>query len=41
MSYPAGFDFPLTGSELVILAGESSGKVIRVRKSTEDIKYRR
>ena len=32
--YPAWFIFPLAGSGLVILAGESSGKVIRVREST-------
>ena len=41
MSCPAWFDFSLTGSELVMLAGEGSGKVIRVRKSAEDIKSRR
>jgi hypothetical protein len=41
MSYPARFEFPLTGSELEILVGEGSGKVILVRKSTEDIKSHR
>ena len=32
--YPAWFIFPLAGSWTVILAGEGSGKVIRVREST-------
>jgi hypothetical protein len=41
ISYPAWSTFPLTGLELVILAREGPGKVIRVQKSTEDIKSRR
>lgn len=34
MLYPAWFISPLAGSGLVILAGEGSRKVIRVREST-------